>query len=89
MAGDPLIILEDGSDADELMHFDTKQLTFEIWTNDEKMVGPQRTLLRSCDRLDRLLEMNLQVQVKENSAPDFLTEVQTDFTLAVNEVIKY
>lgn len=89
LSGDPLIMLEDGSDASDLIVFNTKQLTFEISTKDEKMVGPQRAILRSCDRLDRLLEMNLSVQVKQNTAPDFLTAVQTEFTMAVNEVIEY
>ena len=40
LSGDPLIMLEDGSDASDLIVFNTKQLTFEISTKDEKMVGP-------------------------------------------------
>lgn len=75
MAGDPLIIFQDGSDAKSFMNYDTSQLTFEVFTLEESMVGPNRTILRSCDRLDRLLEMNLQVQILPNSAPDFVTEV--------------
>ena len=33
-------MLEDGSDASDLIVFNTSQLTFEIVTNDEKMIGP-------------------------------------------------
>ena len=73
MAGDPSIIFQDGSDAKNFLNYDTSQLTFEVFTLEESMVRPKRTILRSCDRLDRLLEMNLNVQILPNSAPDFVT----------------
>ena len=39
LSGDPLIMLEDGSDASALIVFNTQQLTFQISTKDEKMIG--------------------------------------------------
>ena len=46
-------------------------------------------IIRSCDNLDRLLEMNLYVEVISNTYPDFLTEPETAFTVAVNDVYQY
>ena len=53
------------------------------------MVGIQKTIIRSCDNLDRLLEMNLYVEVISNTYPDFVTEPETAFTVAVNDVYQY
>ena len=89
MAGDPLIIFEDGSDARDFLNYDTRQLTFEVSTNEKSMVGPNRTILRSCDRLNRLLEMNLEVSILANSAPDFVTPVQIDFTVKLYDTVEY
>ena len=39
--------------------------------------------------MDRLLEMNLYISVISNTYPDFVTEPQTTFTMAVGDVINY
>ena len=53
------------------------------------MVGMQKTIIRSCDSLDRLLEMNLYVEVNYNNYPDFVTEPETAFSMAINEFYQY
>ena len=53
------------------------------------MVGMQKTIIRSCDSLDRLLEMNLYIEVISNTYPDFVTEPETSFVVAVNDVYQY
>ena len=53
------------------------------------MVGTQKTILRSCDALDRLLEMNLYVEVLSNTYPEFVSEPETAFTVAVDDVYEY
>ena len=46
-----------------------------ISTNDEAMVGVQRTIIRDCDAMGRLLELNLYIDVKSNTHPDFTSEM--------------
>ena len=53
------------------------------------MVGIQKTQIRDCDALGRLLELNLYIEVLSNTHPDFVTEPDTSFTMAVGDVISY
>ena len=53
------------------------------------MVGVQRIILRDYDSLGRLLELNLYIQVLSNTHPDFVTEPDTSFTMAVGDIISY
>lgn len=53
------------------------------------MIGVQRTIIRQCDNLDRLTELNLYIEVMSNSYPDFLAEPVTAFTVAVNDTVRY
>ena len=46
-------------------------------------------MIRSCDNLDRLLEDYLTIEVLYNTYPEFVTEPETAFTAAVNEVYQY
>ena len=52
-------------------------------------MGNQKVVVRDCDRMDRLLEMNLYIEVLSNTYPVFVEEPQTTFTMAVGEVINY
>ena len=45
--------------------------------------------MRNCDSFNRLLELNLYVTVLANSHPDFVTEVQTTFTMWNGNVTTY
>ena len=74
ITGTPYILFQDGEDASSLATFNVQQNTIVI---------------RSCDNLDRLLEMNLYVEVISNTYPDFVTEPETAFTVAVNDVYQY
>jgi len=53
------------------------------------MVGVQPLVIRDCDAQNRLLELTLYVEVLSNTYPDFVTEPETTFTLAVGDVINY
>jgi len=52
-------------------------------------VGVQRTIIRDCDAMGRLLELNLYIDVKSNTHPDFTSEMQTTFTLSVGDNFTY
>ena len=41
----------------------------------KKAVQNQRTIIRNCDQLNRLLELNLYIAVLANTHPDFTTEL--------------
>ena len=54
-------------------------MTVSIQTEKEELVGVQKTVIRDCDALGRLLELNLYINVLKNSHPDFAQEVETSF----------
>lgn len=89
MSGDPNMVFEDGSDSSSLVQFNQDTLSFEIQTDDEELVGVQRTVLRQCDILDRLHELNLSIEVLSNTYPDFVTEPETAFTVALFDIYEY
>ena len=60
-----------------------------VKTDDESLVGTQRTIIRGCDVLSNLLELNFYVNVTSNSAPVFDTDVQTQWNLNVGDSIPY
>jgi hypothetical protein len=49
----------------------TNSTTVYVQTNDESLVGTQRTIIRGCDLSNDLLEINFYVNVSSNSAPEF------------------
>jgi len=53
------------------------------------MVGSQQVIVRNCDAMNRLLELNLYINVLSNTHPDFVETVQTSFEMAVGEVFTY
>lgn len=53
------------------------------------MVGTQRVMIRGCDSINRLFELNLYVNISDNTAPDFATTVQTEWNLWINETVNY
>ena len=63
--------------------------TLFVQTNDENLVGTQVTTIRGCDNLNRLFDLNLYINISDNTAPDFATAVQTEFKLWINESINY
>jgi hypothetical protein len=64
--------------------FDSQASKVYIQTDDENLVGTQRTIIRACDRLSNLIEVNFYVNVSSNSAPEFITDIQTQFALTMN-----
>jgi len=53
------------------------------------MVTVQKLRIRDCDDNNQLLEMNLYVNVLSNNYPDFVTEPETTWTMAVGDIVSY
>lgn len=47
------------------------------------MVGVQRTVIRGCDTLSRLFELNLYLNISDNQAPEFTKDLQTEWTINI------
>jgi hypothetical protein len=67
----------------------TNSTTLYVQTNDESLVGTQRTIIRGCDYSNDLLEINFYVNVSSNSAPEFTEDIQTQWNLNVGDKIAY
>jgi hypothetical protein len=67
----------------------TDQTNLYVQTNDESLVGTQRLMIKGCDVLSNLLELNFYVNVTSNSAPEFDTDIQTQWNLNVGDSIPY
>lgn len=66
-----------------------KNTTVWVQTDEENLVGTQRTVIRGCDSLNKLLEINFYVNVTSNSAPEFTEDIQTQWNLNVGDKISY
>lgn len=66
-----------------------KDTTLWVQTDDENLVGTQRTVIRGCDNMGKLLEINFYVNVTSNSAPEFTDDIQTQWNLNVGDKIDY
>lgn len=60
-----------------------------VQTNDESLVGTQRLVIRGCDTLNNLHEINYYINVSSNSAPEFDEDIQTSWNLNLNDKISY
>ena len=83
------LIFQNGKEASSLAVYDQADYSVKIQTDEDDMVGVQKTIIRDCDALGRLLELNLYIEVLSNTHPDFVTEPDTSFTMAVGDVISY
>jgi len=63
--------------------------TIYVNTTSEDAVGKARTILRGCSRFNELIELYLYIEVLNNNYPDFVTDVETTWTLAVGDVYEY
>ena len=82
-------MFQNGSSAASLVSMRHDNATLFIQTNDESLVGNQRTMIRGCDSLQRLYELNLYINISDNTAPDFAKTVQTEFDMWINGTINY
>ena len=78
-------IFQNGEDASDFGRFEKQNSKIYIQTNDENLVGTQRTLIRACDRLSNLIEVNFYVNVQSNSPPEFEEDLKTEFELEMDE----
>lgn len=84
-----VIIYQDGKSANDIAKYDKNTYSIMIQTDSEEKVGTQKVLIRNCDDLDRLLELNLYIGVLTNTNPDFTEEVETEFEMSVGETYSY
>lgn len=85
-------MFQNGTSAEGLIgRFDRFDNDGTIWiqTDSEDAVGMSRTILRGCSHYNQLYEIYLYIQVLSNTYPDFVTEIETSWTLSVNEVFNY
>lgn len=83
------LMYQDGTNASDIALYNQSDYSIYVYTEDENKVGTQKVVVRDCDSLNRLLELNLYINVLENSHPDFVTEVQTSWTMNVGDVVTY
>ena len=82
-------VFQNGSSVSEIAEFFKSNGSVHLQTNDENMVGTQRTVIRACDSLSRLIELNLYLNISDNTAPEFVDDLQTEFELYINDTINY
>jgi len=63
--------------------------TVDIQTGSQDAEGQHNTIIRGCSKFDDLLEMYLGIEVKKNTNPDFVTDVQTTWKLNVGDKFEY
>lgn len=69
------LIFPTGAPAAELAWYNQRDYSIYIQTDDENMVGSQQVIVRNCDAMNRLLELNLYINVLSNTHPDFVETV--------------
>lgn len=84
----PKLISLDGADA-TIARWDNKTGSIMIQTNNEEDVHMHQVVLRDCNSLERLLELNLYIKVLSNTYPAPVTDIQTTFNLDVGDVLTY
>jgi|LauGreDrversion4_2_1035121.scaffolds.fasta_scaffold1092999_1 hypothetical protein len=84
-----VLVYQNGKNATDIATYDRRTYSVMIQTDSEDKVGIQKVIIRNCDDLDRLLELNLYIGVLTNTHPDFTKSVQTNFEMAVGEVLSY
>jgi len=83
------ISYQTGEPTTDFAELDNFKNTVLIQTNLEDMVTVQKLRIRDCDDNNQLLEMNLYVNVLSNNYPDFVTEPETTWTMAVGDIVSY
>jgi len=63
--------------------------TVYVETDSVKDVGKHRTIIRGCSNYNELLEIQLYVDIIDNSYPDFASEVTTTWSLDVFQNVSY
>lgn len=72
-------VFQNGSDSSLFAWLGTmdsvNKTTVYVQTNDESLVGTQRLVIRGCDSINNLHEINYYINVSSNSAPEFDTDI--------------
>ena len=62
-------VFQNGSTATTIATFTAYNASIRLQTDNENMVGTQRTIVRACDSLLRLIELNEYLNISDNQAP--------------------
>lgn len=82
------LLYQNGTNASYIGYFEQQDYSVWVQTDDEDAVGTQKTIIRNCNGLTRLLELNLYINVLSNTYPDFEEDIETTYSLWVgNETI--
>lgn len=83
-------MFQNGTSAEGLIgKYNSTEKTIWIQTDSNDAIGKSRTILRGCSHFKKLYEVYLYIEVLSNTYPDFVKEVQTSWTLEVNQVETY
>jgi hypothetical protein len=85
----PTMTYQTGESCEDLATLNIQDNNVLIQTDLEDKVGVQKVLIRDCNAMSRLLELNLYIEVLSNNYPDFIEEPQTSWTMAVGDVVEY
>jgi hypothetical protein len=79
MSEEKEFVFQNGSSSSSFAWLDqgdlNKATTIWVQTDEENLVGTQRTVIRGCDNMGKLLEINFYVNVTSNSAPEFTEDI--------------
>jgi len=78
------LLYQNGTNASYIGYFDQGDYSVWVQTDDEDAVATQKTVIRNCNGLQRLLELNLYINILSNTYPDFTEDIETTYSLFVN-----
>jgi hypothetical protein len=89
MYGHEEYVFQNGSTTDNIAYYDRDTASVYVQTDDEDNVDTHMTMIRACDNINRVLELHLYVNVSENTYPDFVEDIETSWTIELNETYTY
>lgn len=89
MSDSSQLVYQNGNSATDIARYSQSDYSVYIQTDDENKVGVQKVMIRDCDALSRLLELNLYISVLENTHPDFVSNLQTSWQIDLNDTVTY
>jgi len=69
--------------------YDNATNSILIHTDEDSAVGSHQVVLRDCNALERLLELNLYINITDQSYPVPVTDIKTSFNLNNGDTLSY
>lgn len=85
------IMYQNGTSAGDFVKYNKAKNTIDIFTDSTSpnALDEQKMVIRACDRMNRLTELNINVNVKANSAPTWNKQVNFPGTIPPYEVFTF